>query len=103
MYISYQLREKAIPLVLEILKLEGYDVSENFIKQWSRPYMLYDDVVRGINYVKRMDGNILVYTNKVSSKERISKENSINILDIDDLINLSKKYKKYEFMDLVTN
>jgi len=50
----------------------------------------------------RIGFKTLIYTNEVFGKERISKENNINILDIHDLQKLAYKYSRYgELMDFV--
>jgi len=100
--IDYYRKDRDIPIILDILKAEGLDVTKDCIKSHSKPKQLYDDVIRGIFHVKSLGKNVLVYTNVVFAKERISKENDIKIIDIKDLEDLCKKHKRYELMDLVT-
>ena len=102
MYIDYYRKERALPLIHKMLELEGLRFSPECIKCWSQQRMNYNDILRGINYVKSLGYNVLVYTNHVLAKERIMQDHDILILDISDLEQLSYKHKVFEFMDCVT-
>jgi hypothetical protein len=102
MYIDYYRKERALSLIQEMLELEGLKVSPDCTKCWVTPRMNYNDVLRGINYVKSLGSNVIVYTNQVLLKERIMQDHDILILDISDLEKLCYKHKMIEFMDLVT-
>ncbi len=103
MYIDHYRSKIAKPIIIEILGLEGYDVTEDCIKSWSKPKMNYDDVLRGIEFVKSIGKDVIVYTNEVYAKDKIGLENDITILDIKDLIEISVKHKRHEFSDLITD
>jgi hypothetical protein len=101
-YLNYYQKDKALPQILEMLKKEGYNVTTDNIKSWSTPTMMVGDVLRGIEYIKLNGlGNIIVYTNKVSLKEKISEDYEIVILDIEDLSKIALKQKNYEIYDLI--
>lgn len=102
MYIDYYRKERALSLIQKMLELEGLKCSPDCIKSWSSPRMNYNDVLRGISYVKSLGHKVLVYTNQVLLKERIMQDHDILILDISDLEKLCYKHKMFEFMDLVT-
>ena len=70
MYIDYYRKERALSLIQKMLELEGLKFSPECIKSWSSPKMNYSDVLRGINHVKSLGYNVLVYTNQVLLKER---------------------------------
>ena len=94
--ISYYSKEKAIPMIIELLSKNGNSITEQNIKSWGRPKMQYSDVLRGINHVKSLNSNTIVFTNEVMLKERIAEENDITILDVSDLKELSIKFGNYD-------
>lgn len=102
MYIDYYRKEKALTLIKKMLELEGLKCSPDCIKSFSSSRMNYNDVLRGISYVKSLGSNVLFYTNQVLLKQRIMQDHDILILDILDLEKLCYKHKMFEFMDLVT-
>ena len=51
-YLNYYHREKAIPMIIDVLSKEGIKTIKENIKSWNQPRMSYEDVIRGINYVK---------------------------------------------------
>lgn len=102
MFIDHYRKDKAYPIILDILKAEGLDATKDCVKIYYRDRQLYPDVLRGIAHVKSLGKRVLVYTNEVFAKERIAQENGITILDIKDLENLCYKHGRYELMDLVT-
>lgn len=101
MFVYYYARPQAFPIIMEIAKLEGLDITTDCIKSWSTPQMRNEDVLRGINHVKSLNKKVVIYTNEVFAKERLSKECDIKILDIVDLQKLCLKHKKYEFNSLL--
>lgn len=90
-------KEKYIPTILELLS-NKYIIDENCIKVWSCDTMAISDVLRGIKYVRSIGKNIIVYTNRVNHKERLSSDFNIKILDIDDITDLFLKHKKFELL-----
>jgi len=102
MYIDYYRKDRAIPIILDILKAEGLDATKDCIKSHAKPRQLYEDVLRGIYHVKSLGKNVLVCTNAVIAKEKIAKENDVRIIDIHDIEDLCYKHRRYELMDLVT-
>jgi hypothetical protein len=101
-YLNYYQKDKALPQILEMLKKEGYNVTPDNIKSCSTPTMMVGDVLRGIGYIKSNGlGNIIVYTNKVSLKDKISEDYEIVILDIEDLSKIALKQKNYEIYDSI--
>lgn len=103
MYITYDRSKTANPLIFSLLTENGYDITDECIKMNSQPYMSYSSVLVGVNHVKSIGKNILVYTNKVSNKHNIAKENDITILDIDDIIMLCEKSGNIELLGLCFN
>ena len=103
MYIDYYRKDIAKPIIIEILGMEGYDITEDCIKSWSRPKMNYTDVLLGIGFVKSIGKGTIVFTNEVYAKDKIGIENDITILDISDLYELATKHRKYKLIDLITD
>jgi len=101
--IGYYSKEKAIPMIIELLSKSGKNVTEQNIKSWQRPKMAYDDIIRGINHVKSLGSDIVVYTNEVMLKERTAEENNITILDVSDLKELSIKFGNYDLYYMLEN
>jgi hypothetical protein len=97
MKINQYNKVKYIPAILELLSKE-YIIDENCIKVWSCDTMVISDVLRGIKYVRSIGKNIIVFTNKVNHKERLSSDFNIKILDIEDITNLLLEHKKYELL-----
>lgn len=101
--ISQYNQDKAKKLICKILTQENGEVTnENTIKCWSQPIMNISDVMYGIRYVKSIGENRIIYTNKVPHKERLSKENNLIILDVDNLSDLALKYKEYSLYDMLS-
>ena len=98
-HLDYFHRDRAFPLIIEILSKEGYNVKIDQIKSWGQSNMSYDDILRGIKFCKDNNYGVLVYTNTVLLKERISSEHNITILDIHDLRELSTKHGIYKLND----
>lgn len=93
-YLNYYNKDKALPLIVDALKKEGFDINIDCIKSWSQSRMRYNDVVRGVDYVKSIGKNVVVYTNLVMFKDRISKELDITILDVNDIEDIFTKQKR---------
>lgn len=98
-YLRYYSKEEAFPKIINLFNLEGIKITDENIKSWSTEKMNYDDVVRGISHIKSIGQDILVYTNKVFAKERISKDNNIKIYDVDDIKKLANKHQKQEILN----
>lgn len=104
MYIDYYKRDKAIPKIINLLRLDGINVSENNIKSWSRETMINSDVLLGISYIKSIEpvlSNVIVYTNKVKFKELLSIKYNIMILDILDIMKSAERHHEFELLDLI--
>jgi hypothetical protein len=95
-------KDRAIPLIKNILKKEGYDISDDIIKVWNRPTMMIGDVIIGCNYVKRVGSDIVVYTNSVPNKEYIESNEKVKIFDNEDLLKLSLKYHQHDLFDMLS-
>lgn len=93
-YLNYYNKDKAIPIIVDALQKEGFDINIDCIKFWAQPRMRYDDVLRGVNYVRSINKNIIVYTNKVMFKDRLSKDLDITILDVNDIEDIFTKQKR---------
>ena len=58
--------KNAAPMIVEILKKEGFNITPDNIKCWQRDIMSMEDVLRGCNYVKReLNSNVICYTNEL--------------------------------------
>lgn len=86
-------REDIKPLIIDLLKKEGFDIVEDNIKIWNTQKMIINNVLIACEYIKYNRLNpILVYTNKVPLKEHLEKTQGIKIFDIEDLQILSIKH-----------
>lgn len=63
-----------------------FNIDERCVKVWRTDKMNINDVLIGINFVKSIGQNTIIYNTIVPFKERLSEEQGITILDGDDLI-----------------
>ncbi len=98
-FVSSYRKEKVIPMIVNAFKREGISLDPNFIKVWSTPHMLANDVIRAIRSVKSEKSNIIVYTNTVPLKERLIQDFGVKIYDIVDLREMAERHGDYDLHD----
>lgn len=92
--ISQYNSDKVKPLIIDLIKKEGFNITVDNIKIWSGNTMSPNNVIIGCNYVKSNGlPLVLVYTNKVPSKDAIEKSHGVKIYDIEDLTVLSIRHQ----------
>jgi len=80
--ISHYKSEIVKPLIVSLLKKEGYDITYDNIKIWSTDTMRAHDVIKACSHIKTNNlSPVLVYTNKVPLKDHIEKKEGIKIFD----------------------
>lgn len=98
-YLDYYKKEKTIPKIIELMKNEGFDINTENIKSWSKSKMSYNDILNGVSYVKSIDKNCILYTNKVPFKDELTQKFNIKIFDINDIEDAIVRQEKFELFD----
>lgn len=81
------------PHIINLLKNEGYDITEDNIKIWAQDTMLANQVKLACDYIKSKGITpVLVYTNKVPLKLYLQEHEGIKIFDEEDLAQLSIRH-----------
>lgn len=82
-----QIQESIYNLLTKGELTENSILKKENIKVWSTNFMRIQDVVRGINHMKSIGGNVIVYNNIVPNKKDIQNQyrNEIRIIDGNDL------------------
>jgi len=93
MYIPHERSKEVKPLIINLLKKEGIDITVDNIKIWATSRMHYSNVKIGCDFVKS-EGLplVLVYGNEVPHKSAIEEMEGVRIFDINDLFTLSFKH-----------
>ncbi len=98
-FVSHYRKDRVIPMIINLLKKENITVKESCVKVWERTHMLVNDVLRGISFAKEEGSEVIVYTNTVPHKEKLSEQYGVKILDIRDLRELSAKHSDWDLCD----
>lgn len=81
------------PHIINLLKKEGYDITEDNIKIWAQDNMLAHQVKLACDYIKSNGlALVLVYTNKVPMKSYLQEQEGVKIFDEEDLTKLSIRH-----------
>ena len=91
--ISIYKSKEVKPLIIDLLKNEGLNITEDNIKIWAQDTMLANQVKLACDYIKSNGlAPVLVYTNKVPLKSYLQEHEGIKIFDEEDLSQLSIRY-----------
>lgn len=91
------------PLIIAMMKKEGFDISESHIKIWETDRMHMKDVERGCNYVRNTLGDkIIVYTNDVPNIEFLERNEGFMIFDKSRLQLMALRTHDYELYDILS-
>jgi hypothetical protein len=99
-YLYFPHKDKAIPLIIELLLKERITINKEDIKIWSQPMMYLTSLLNDLNKAKKTNKKVIVYTNVVPSKDIFCKEYNIKIIDINDLILYCEKHKDCELYNI---
>lgn len=90
MHIPYESHKEVKPLIIDLLKREGFGITSDNIKIWKTSRMNCSDVKIGCDFIKSKGlPLVLVYTNEVPYKSYMEEKEGIKIFDIKDLEILS--------------
>lgn len=79
--------------IVDLLKREGFSITEDNIKIWNQRAMLSGQVKLACDYIKsRGLEPVLVYTNKVPLKSYLQEQEGVRIFDEEDLSILSIRH-----------
>lgn len=81
------------PHIIQLLKNEGLNITEDNIKIWAQDTMLANQVKLACDYIKAKGlAPVLVYTNKVPLKLYLQEHEGVRIFDEEDLAQLSIRH-----------
>lgn len=81
------------PHIIQLLKNEGLNITEDNIKIWAQDTMLANQVKLACDHIKSKGlAPVLVYTNKVPMKSYLQEHEGVRIFDEEDLTQLSIRH-----------
>lgn len=98
-FVTIYQKEKVIPMIVDAFKREGISLDPNMVKVWSTSHMLAKDVIKGIEFAKSHNSKVIVYTNTVPLKEKLTKDFGVKVYDIIDLRNMAENHGDYDLHD----